>query len=340
MKGPMSATLSRAGCLAFLLSTAQVCVIAPVMQRTGWSDDIVNIIPRSRGLAAKVSESYPRADLRVDVPLVLIPAHVTTPTGATVPGLKKENFRLFEDNVEQKIIHFSNEDAPLSIGMLFDASGSMENKIRKSWEAAAEFFKTANSGDEFFLVQFSDRPKLLLPFTQDADEIYNRIARVRPFGRTALLDAIGVGLTEMKKARYLRKAIVIVSDGGDNRSRYTRGEIKNALLETDVQIYAMGIFDPEPSRKQPSEEKNGPILLNELAEDTGGRHVVVENLEDLPAVCARIGKELRDQYLLGYYPSNEERDGRHRSVKVTVTPPDDLPPLKAYYRRGYQAPTQ
>ncbi len=336
----MSATFSRAGCLAVLFSMAQFWCIAPVMERAGWSDDNVNIIPRSRGFAAKVSEDYPRADLRVDVPLVLIPTHVTNPLGTTVPGLSKENFRLFEDNVEQKIIHFSNEDAPLSIGLLFDASGSMENKIRKSWEAAAEFFKTANSDDEFFLVQFGDRPKLLLPFTQDSDLIYNRIARVRPFGRTALLDAIGVGLSEMKKARYLRKAIVIVSDGGDNRSRFTRGEIKNALLESDVQIYAMGIFDIEPSRKQPSEERNGPILLNELAEDTGGRHIAVDKLEDLPAVCARIGKELRDQYLLGYYPTNDARDGRHRSVKVTVAPPDDMPPLKAYYRRGYQAPTQ
>jgi Ca-activated chloride channel family protein len=305
-----------------------------------WCGDNVNIVPRSRALAAKISEDYPRADLRVDVPLVLVPAHVTTQAGASVPGLTKENFKLFEDDVEQKIIHFSNEDAPISIGLLFDASGSMENKIKKSWEAAAEFFKTANSQDEFFLVQFNDRPKLLVPFTQDPDEVYQRIARVKPFGRTALLDAISVGLSEMKKARYFRKALVILSDGGDNRSRYTRGEIKNALLESDVQIYAMGIFDPDLSRKQPAEERNGPILLSELADDTGGRHIAVADLADLPAVCARIGKELRDQYILGYYPTNEARDGRHRSVKVSVTAPNDMSKLRTYYRRGYQAPVQ
>ena len=304
------------------------------------AEDNVNIVPRSRAFAAKIPENYPHADLRVDVPLVLIPAHVTNPAGVSVPGLSKDNFKLFEDNVEQKIIHFASEDAPLSIGLLFDASGSMENKIRKSWEAANAFFKTANSDDEFFLVQFSDRPKLLLPFTQDSEEVSQRIARVKPFGRTALLDAISVGLSEMKKARYTRKAMVIVSDGGDNRSRYTRGEIKNALLESDVQIYAMGIFDLDSSHKQPAEERNGPMLLNELADITGGRHIAVENLEDLPAVCARIGRELRNQYILGYYPTNETRDGRHRSVKVTVTPPDKMPPLKAYYRRGYQAPIQ
>jgi VWFA-related protein len=327
----MFATFSRAGYLA-----AALCWSVSF----AWCDDTVNISPRSRGSAAKISENYPHADLRVDVPLVLIPVHVTTRAGTSVPGLNKENFRLFEDNIEQKIVHFANEDAPLSIGLLFDASGSMENKIKKSWEAAAEFFKTANSDDEFFLVQFSDRPKLLLPFTQDAEEVHQRIARVKPFGRTALLDAIGVGLSEMKKARYLRKAMVIVSDGGDNRSRYTRGEIKNALLESDVQIYAMGIFDLDPSHRQPAEERNGPVLLNELADDTGGRHIPVEKLEDLPAVCARIGKELRDQYILGYYPTNEARDGKHRSVKVSVTPPDAMPPLKASYRRGYQAPIQ
>jgi VWFA-related protein len=336
----MSSALSRASYLAFLYSLVQFWCLAPVIERAACAGDNVNIIPRSRSLAAKIPENYPHADLRVDVPLVLIPTHVTTAAGLTVPGLKKENFRLYEDDVEQTIVHFSNEDAPLSIGLLFDASGSMENKIKKSWEATAEFFKTANSDDEFFLVQFSDRPKLLLPFTQDPDEIYNRIARVRPFGRTALLDAIGIGLTEMKKARYLRKAMVIVSDGGDNRSRFTRGEIKSALLESDVQIYAMGIFDFDSDRKLPSEERNGPILLNELAEDTGGRHIAVDKLEDLPKVCARIGRELRDQYLLGYYPTNDARDGRHRSVKVTVSPENDMPQLKAYYRRGYQAPAQ
>jgi Ca-activated chloride channel family protein len=312
-----------------------VCLVS-----VAWCDDIVEIAARSLNVKAKIPENYPHADLRVDVPLVLIPVHVTTPLGTTVVGLKKEDFRLFEDNVEQKIVHFSNEDAPLSVGLLFDASGSMENKIKKSWEAAAEFFKIANTEDEFFLVQFSDRPRLLLPFTRDADEIYHRLARVKPFGRTALLDAISVGLSEMKKARYWRKALVIVSDGGDNRSRYTHGEIKNALLESDVQVYAMGIFDQDLSRKQPAEERNGPMLLNELADLTGGRHIAVADLEDLPAVCARIGKELRDEYVLGYYPTNETRDGKHRSVKVTVTPPDNTPKLRSSYRRGYQAPSQ
>lgn len=336
----MSATLSRAPRLATFFWFAQTLLVLTVIAPLVWCDDVVNIVPRSAGLAAKITENYPHADLRVDVPLVLIPVHVTNAAGVNVPDLKKENFHLFEDGVEQSVVHFSHEDAPLSIGLLFDASGSMENKMRRSSEAAAEFFKTANSEDEFFLVQFSDRPKLLVPFTQDSDEVYNRIARVKPFGRTALLDAISVGLSQMKKARYLRKAMVILSDGGDNRSRYSRGEIKNALLESDVQLYAMGIFDSDPAHRQPAEERNGPILLNELADQSGGRQYIVDKLEDLPAVCARIGKELRDQYILGYYPSNEARDGKHRTVKVTVTPPSSMSALRAYYRTGYQAPIQ
>ena len=336
----MSAVLARAARVAASLWFAQLLLVLLADGKIGWCDDIVNIVPRNNALSARVSEAYPHADLRVDVPLVLIPVHVTNADGTTIANLKKENFRLFEDGVEQTVVHFTHEDAPLSIGLLFDASGSMENKIKKSWEAATEFFKTANAEDEFFLVQFGDRPKLLLPFTQNTEEVSTRLARVKPFGRTALLDAISVGLSQMKKASYLRKVMLIVSDGGDNRSRYTRGEIKEALLESDVQLYAMGIFDLDSAHKQPAEERNGPSLLNELTEQTGGRHIAVDKLEDLPAVCARIGRELRDQYLLGYYPTNETRDGKHRSVKVTVDPPAGIPPLRAYYRRGYQAPIQ
>src|SRR5258708_804588 len=173
----------------------------------------------------------PRADMRVDVPLVLIPVHVTTPLGASVTTLKQENFRLFEDNVEQAIRAFAKEDAPVSIGLLFDTSGSMRHKMRKSVDAAAEFIKSANPEDEFFLIEFNERPKLTVPFTPDADDVYSRLARARPSGRTALFDAINLALTAMKQAHNLRKAIVILSDGGDNHSRHTERQIKKALRE-------------------------------------------------------------------------------------------------------------
>ena len=247
---------------------------------------------------------------------------------------------MFEDNAEQKVTHFAKDDAPISIGLVYDTSGSMHNKIRKSSEAAATFFKTANTDDEFFLVEFNEHPKLTVPFTPDCSEIYRRIAHIHPFGRTSLLDAIHMALVQMKSAHNLRKAIVILSDGGDNRSRFTVSEVKNDMLESDVQVYAMGIFDPEEIRRKVSEEEKGPKLLDYLAEQTGGRLYYVDNLDDLAAVSARIGNELRNQYLLGYAPTNGSRDGKFRRVRVNLSAPPDMPNLKAYYRHGYYAPSE
>ena len=296
------------------------------------------IEPRIQFAAAGKAESIPRADLSVDVPLVLIPVHVTTPLGASITNLSKSNFHLYENGVEQTITHFSSEDAPLSIGILFDASGSMRNKLRKSAEAAAAFFRTANSEDEFFLIEFNERPRLMMPFTQNAEAITRHIARAHAEGRTSLLDAIHMALEEMKFAKNLRKAIVIVSDGGDNRSRYTEGEIKSAMREADVQVYAMGIFDSEDSPKRTPEERNGPKLLDELADQTGGRHYPVNALDELPSVCERIGNDLRNQYLVGYAPTDDTQDGTYRKVKVLITSPPGMPELRAHHRQGYYAP--
>lgn len=277
----------------------------------------------------------PQAVLRSDSSLVVIPAWVTTAAGASVTSLNRENFRLTEDNAEQKIAYFTRDDAPLSIGLLFDTSGSMRSKMEKASESVAAFFKTANTEDEFFLVEFSDQAKLTIPFTPDSAEISRRIARTKPFGRTSLFDAIQVGLKHMKKARHSRKAIVIISDGGDNWSWHTARQIRSALLESDVQLYAMGIFDQELSRS-PAENRNGPALLDELAGQTGGRHYPVGDLDDLPAISAEIGTDLRSEYLLGYYAA-DSRDGKYHHVKVDLALPDGTPPLRTNYRRGYYA---
>ena len=295
----------------------------------------VSIEPRLRPAAAP---EHLHADLHVDVPLVLIPVHVTNMLGTSVTDLKKGDFRLLEDNVEQTITHFSNEDAALSIGLLVDASGSMRNKMRKSMAAVRTFFQTANAQDEFFLIEFSDRAKLLAPFTQDLNEIRTRLGRVKPFGRTALLDAIQLALAEMKSARNSRKVILILSDGGDNRSRYTESEIKNRVRESDAQIYSMGIFDPDDSPKRTPEERNGPRLLTELAEESGGRHFPVKNLDELPDICARISTEFRSQYVLGYSPANAARDDAYRRVKVLVLSPPGAQPLRVHHRLGYYSP--
>lgn len=300
------------------------------------ADERVTIAAR---LAPRAATELAPAHLRVDTTLVLIPVHVTTPLGISVTDLEKTNFRIFEDNQEQTITHFAKDDAPLSIGLVFDASASMRSKMHKSSEAAAAFFKTANPEDEFFLVEFNERPHLAISFTFDADELYQHISHTRTAGRTSLLDAIHMAIQQMKKASNARKAIVIVSDGGDNCSRYSVGQIKSALLESDVQLYAMGIFDFDDSgKKRPPEEVNGPKLLNELAELSGGRHYPIDDLNDLPRISERIGLELRNQYLLGYSPTNLERDGKYRKVKLDLEPPAGMPALKTQYRRGYFAP--
>lgn len=301
-------------------------------------DEPVSIESRKPAASTAKSNSHPY-DIRVEKQLVLINVTVTDPLNRFVTGLEKQHFRLYEDKVEQTITQFSSEDAPISIGLVFDTSGSMGSKLQKSREAAAEFFKTANPADEFFLVQFNDRPELSVPFTTDTDKLQSTLTFTQSKGRTALLDSVYLAMHEMKKAHNPRKALLIISDGGDNSSRYTETEIKNAVREADVQIFAIGIFESLGNRGRTPEEAAGPGLLNELAEQTGGREYPVENVAELPDIAAKIGTELRNEYILGYTPKNQERDGKYRRVQVKLNQPRGLPPLKAYFRLGYYAPT-
>jgi VWFA-related protein len=277
-------------------------------------------------------------NLRVETTLVQIPVAVTDSSNRFVLGLQKGDFHLSEDGVEQDIAHFSGEDAPLSIGLLFDESGSMDYKLRTSQAALAQFLKTMNADDEAFLVEFSDAARLSVGFTAHADEIQNALKRVQPAGLTAMLDAINLGLREMKNAKNSRKAIVIISDGGDNHSKYTAAEIESLVREADVQIYAMGVFEPSLPRLTP-EEISGPRLLSEIAEQTGGRAFSAVLTSDLPSVAARIAVELRNQYVLGYYPKNHMRDGNYRKVEVKLSQPRGVSPMKAHWRLGYYAPS-
>jgi Ca-activated chloride channel family protein len=216
----------------------------------------------------------------------------------------------------------------------------MGHKLSKARQAVRQFLATANPEDEFFLVQFNDHAEILQRFTTSADEIQNRLTFLRSKGRTALLDAIYLALHEMKRAKNPRKAILVISDGGDNGSRYSEGEIMSLIRESDTQVYAIGIYEPLGSRGRTAEELAGPGLLTEIAEQTGGRQFAVENLSELPDIAGNIGVELRNQYVLGYSPSNEERDGKYRRVEVKLVQPRGLPPLRAYWRRGYYAPSR
>ena len=273
---------------------------------------------------------------RKDVDLVLVPVSVTDPMNRLVTGLEKDNFLLSDNGQPQLIRHFSSEDAPISLGVIFDISGSMSNKIDKSRDAVVEFFRTANPQDEFFLITFSDKPELLADFTQNIEDIQSRLVFAQPKGRTSLLDAIYLGMTRMRKARYEKKALLIISDGGDNHSRYTEGEIKSMVKESDVQIYGIGLYDRD--FKTP-EEREGPELLSEVTEVTGGRTFAIGSVNELADVATKIGIELRNQYVLGYRPTNPARDGKWRKIKVKLNPPKGLPPLHVYAKTGYYAPT-
>ena len=280
----------------------------------------------------------PGKTIRTDVDLALVNVTVTDPYNRLVTGLDPDNFRVFEDNVEQEIVTFSSEDVPISIGVIFDFSGSMANKVDKAREAALEFFKTANPQDEFFLVSFNERAELTSAFTNSVEDLQSRMMMTAPKGRTALLDAIYLGLSQMRGAHNAKRALLILSDGGDNHSRYNENDIKRLVREADTQLYAIGIYDPLGYRNRTPEELNGPSLLAEITELTGGRVFAVEHLNDLPDIASKIGMELRNQYVLGYRPSNRAHDARWRKIKVKLRPPKGLPPLSVYSKTGYYAP--
>ena len=319
------------------------CALIFLAHSAAGGDDNPSITPQVKpvpGKPVKNPEPERRANIRIDTTLVQINVTVTDPLNRFVTGLEKEHFKLFEDHIEQTIAQFSSEDAPLSIGLVFDTSGSMGPKLQKSRHAAVEFFKTANPEDEFFLIEFNDRPELVVRFTTDTEDIQNRLTFAQSKGKTALLDGVYMAMNQMKKARNPRKAILIISDGGDNNSRYTESEVKNMVREADVQIYGIGIFESIGSRGRTPEEMAGPGLLSEVAELTGGRSYNVENLNELADIAAKIGVELRNQYVLYYTPKNEVRDGKYRHVLVKLAQPRGLPPLKAFFRVGYYAPSQ
>jgi Ca-activated chloride channel family protein len=272
--------------------------------------------------------------------MTLVNLTVTDPLDRLVTGLEREHFRVFEDGIEQEVLTLSSEDVPVSIGLVFDMSGSMSDKVEKAREAAVQFMRTANPQDQFFLVSFNDRAELTSGFTNSVDELQNRMMFTASKGRTALLDAVYLGLSQMRGAHNGKRALLIISDGGDNHSRYNESDVKNYLKEADCQLYAIGIFDPVGIRSRTPEELEGPSLLSEMTEMTGGRVFPVGNLGELPDIAAKIGMELRNQYVLGYKSSNPRHNGAWRKIKVKLRPPKGLPPLNVFAKTGYYSPTQ
>ena len=275
--------------------------------------------------------------LHMDVNLVLIPLTVTDQQDRLVTGLEKENFAIFDNNVPQTIKSFATEDAPLSIGIVFDLSGSMQSKFLRARKALSAFLRTCNPQDEFFVIGFNDRPAVLVDYTSDVEDVEARMVMLRPENRTALIDAMYLGVNHLKRAKYDRRALLVISDGGDNRSRYTDGELQRMVRESEVQIYSIGIFD---AYAPTDEEINGPMLLKNISEATGGRLFKVMDVNDLGDIAARISEELRNEYIIGYTPSDRKRDGAWRKVKVRLVPPPGLPVMEVHSREGYYAPSQ
>jgi Ca-activated chloride channel homolog len=315
---------------AFLLTCVLLWAVAALPQ-----EPEVHIRPREQPRpAADAALDTHTPSIKSDVDLVLVPVTVTDPDNRLVTGLGKEHFEVEEDKRPQPIHTLSAEDAPVSLGVIFDMSGSMNDKMEKAREAVVEFLQAGNPADEFFVIGFSDKPELVSEFTTETGTVRSKLALTQAKGMTSMLDAVYLGLNEMKHARYQRKALLIISDGGDNHSRYSESEIKSVVKEADVQLFAIGLFDMTPRTE---EERRGPVMLSELTDVTGGRTFTIDNPNQLPDVAAKIGIAIRNQYVIAYRSTTKPRDGKWHKIRVKLHPPKGLPPLHVQAKTGYYA---
>jgi len=272
--------------------------------------------------------------VRASTDLVMVPVTITDTLNRPVIGLGEANFQLFENRKPQQIKNFSSEDAPISVGIILDTSRSMSNKLARAREAVQQFCDASNPADEFFLITFADDPQLAADFTTHTEELQNAMLTVQPNGRTSLLDAIYMGIRKMKSAHYARRALLIISDGGDNRSRYNEHEVKNAVKEADVLVYAVGTFDRYVSTQ---EELLGPDLLNDLSDVSGGQTYTLTSMTEMPEITRAIGIRLRHQYMLTYRPEERMRDGKWHKISVKLRLPKKWSLLRVSARTGYYA---
>jgi len=276
----------------------------------------------------RVSKSQDQT-LKVDVNLVLVNATVSDLNGRLVAGLDRSNFRLTENGVEQKIEYFNVEDLPLSVGLVFDATGSMADKLSSARDAATAFLKTSNPHDEYFLIEFSDRPGLIEDFTTDVARLQKRLFSTSARGLTPLFDAVQMGLEKIKGARNTKKALLVITDGEDNNSRSTFSDIRESTRHQDVLIYAIGLV----------QSLIGQSTISDLVATSGGRAFFPNAASQLQDICTRIAIELKNQYLLGYRSTNQAKDGTWREIHLEVDPPKGLPALKVLAKTGYYAAT-
>src|SRR5438552_6602052 len=259
--------------------------------------------------------------LQVDVDLVMVNVAVSDSEKRAITDLTRENFQIFEDKIEQQIRYFSSEAAPLSLGIVFDISHSMERKLDFAKDAAVRFLETGMPDDEYFLVEFSTRARLAEGFTSDIKRLRDRLSLTPAEGATALYDAVYLGLSKLKSGQHPKKALLLITDGEDNHSRYSRGDLREIVRESDAQIYVIDL---------------GRALIGDLAEMTGG-HLYRATVNDLEDTCEKIALELKNQYVIGYESTNGNKDGKFRKLRVKVTPPPGMTRLNVRARNGYIA---
>ena len=293
----------------------------------------------------KTPAAKPNSDAKLQKPkddkitlgtdIVNVTVSVTDPYGRFVTGLGKDHFDVFDDKVKQQIAHFTDDDSPVSLGIVYDVSGSMKERIARSVKALRRFIDTSHNDDDFFLIAFNDRAKLVQDFTTSGDSILGHLMFANAHGSTALYDAAYIAVEKVQQGRHSKKALLIISDGQDNNSRYTYKELRNRVKEADAQIYAIGITDPASD----SLAGFGRSVLEEITRMTGGRAFFPNayNEPELVEICTRIALELRHQYSIGFYPTDLASDAKWHKVQVKVNPPRGLGRLSLNYRDGYQS---
>jgi len=283
------------------------------------------------------ADKKPSQTLKIDVDLVLVNATVTDSLNRYVSGLESAHFQIWEDKVEQKVEYFNAEDVPISVGVIFDVSGSMKDKISTARNAAATFLKTGNPEDEYFLVEFANRPEVAADFTTDVTKLQSKLLMAPAKGMTAMYDSVYLGLEKLKEGSNPKKALLLITDGEDNRSRYTFQNVKDFVKEQDVQIYGIGIVDDWSS--QLSAGHTGRAMIEELADTTGGRAFFPDSVYELEDICTKIAIELKNQYVIGYHSTNGAKDGKWRKLRLKVNPPKGIQHLNVRSKQGYYAPT-
>jgi Ca-activated chloride channel family protein len=288
----------------------------------------------SAALAVPQTDARPQRPVKIDVDLVLVNASITDPDGHSVTGLDKNRFHVWEDKVEQEIQYFSAEEVPVSVGVIFDVSSSMADKISVAKDALRAFLQTGRPEDEYSLVEFNTRPQMAQDFTSDVREFENRLAFAAPSGSTALYDAVYLGMQQLRQAHNPRKALLLITDGEDNHSHYTFSDVKDVLRESDIQLYAIGVGGL-PIATATKGHKSGRAVLEDLVDLSGGHAFFTTDSRKMEGISEKISEELRNQYVVGYVPTNSSKDGKWRKLSLKVNPSSKV---GVHAKSGYFAP--